>query len=544
MTEDNDIEKTGYECVMGKIEDAIYSKPLLNYDRDNIFIKALPPALSKNEIIAKYFRTFPETPDVTASEDVQMAQIQLFSEARLPLPHIKELEEKFRNCLINSYRKRYETLYRSKALITVNDEIQFQSYELGVPLEGDGGTGVAVVGIGGSGKTCSIKTLLSTYPQTIRHRTDDGSFLQVCWIKIEPSSNNDLATLFDNFGIALDRALCNSTPVYGPMIQKQRKLGEKANVICSLVRLFSIGIIIIDEIQRLEFNKNRAESYENIMTITNNTKVALMVAGTEEAYGLFFNKYYTLRRVGDVISTTLYCKDRKSFDAIAGMVMGINWFRTPQNIGSKEILDAMYIETAGTISRIIDVWKEVQKEYIRLDDTEKESFILTADFIRNSSKAIQRYIAAQTREAIDNDLAIRKANVEALEVVGMAESDRSNRAVQDVARSLEIRSMLSDLVRSDSAIRVFERAVINLTEAGKDYQEEAVANAVRDVFNLKGSLQLDEEKLLTKTLQKLGKKKPDRKPKVKESKPLDLNTFNPDAIGTMATANQAMDSNG
>lgn len=532
---DDENKKVGYLCVRGHIEDAIYSKPLLDYDDDNIFIKALPPALSRDEVVSKYFKTFPQKPDATAPTDVQLAQIQLFSEARLPLPHIRDLEEKFRNCLINSYRKRLCTLKKSNATIYVKDTEVMQHLETDSSFDGDGDTGMALVGIGGSGKTCSINTLLSTYPQTIRHRTTDGTFLQVCWIKIEPSSNNDLATLFDSFGYALDRALCNSNPVYGPMIRKRRKLGEKANVICDLVKLFSIGIIIIDEIQRLEFNKNRAESYENIMTITNNTKVALMVAGTEEAYGLFFNKYYTLRRVGDVISTTVYCSDRKNFNLLAGMVMDINWFRTPQIIQDKTIMDAMFTETSGTISRIIGVWKEVQREYVRLSDEEKQNFVLTPDFIYNSSKSIQHYIASQTRDAVANDLSIRKAvNVDDIAVQPSVNGDL-NEKVLSAEKRIQIHKKLSELVRSDCAIRIFGRALNNINEAGKKYTEEMIADVVVQVMKSKQGLILSEDVLLTKTLQKLNRKKQVRHPKVKDSGPADLtlNVLRPDEIKTL-----------
>ena len=143
MMEEN--QKDGYLCTRGVVENAIYSKPLIAYDENNIFIKALPRALSKNEIVAKYFKTFPQKPDPMAPEDVQMAQVQLFSETRLPLPHIRELEEKFRNCLINSYRKRYETLRMSNAIIHVNDTETIQQLQTDYSYDGDGDTGMALV---------------------------------------------------------------------------------------------------------------------------------------------------------------------------------------------------------------------------------------------------------------------------------------------------------------------------------------------------------------------------------------------------------------
>ncbi len=58
--------------------------------------------------------------------------------------------------------------------------------------------------------------------------------------------------------------------------------------VCELIEKFSIGTIVLDEIQLINFNSNKENSYEGLLGIVNKTKIALSVVGTDEAYKKLF----------------------------------------------------------------------------------------------------------------------------------------------------------------------------------------------------------------------------------------------------------------
>ena len=413
--------------------------------------------------------------------------------------------------------------------VTIDNEEAAQDFTMCRPLDGDGGTGLALLGIGGTGKTCAITTMLSHWQQVIVHKMPQGTFTQVVWLKIEPSGNNDLSSLFINFGKALDDALGNKIPVYTKLIQKKQKNGEKAELIAELIRIFSIGMLIIDEIQRLKFERNRAESFENLMTITNNSKVAMLVAGTEEAYGMIFNKYYTLRRIGDKISTTMFCRDRKYFDAIVASIMSINWFRTPQNLNDQSLLDAMYIATSGTIDRIINVWKNIQLDYIHLTEKQKTSFEITPAFIHASSDRNSLLMAQQTRAHVNMDLAIRAT----LNSKEPEEQIIEPIAQVDVEQSLKNKIScfsLEHIAANNKAMNVFERVKINVKESGETYLDETIIKTIKVVFEVKANKRRTEDELVAQTLKRLRKRKQDKLPKSNTSNEFDLSVFNMDKL--------------
>lgn len=113
----------------------------------------------------------------------------------------------------------------------------------------------------------------------------------------------------DSIGDAIDRALGNHKSIYGRYIRDQKKLGAKAD----MFRLFNVGVLIIDEIQRFISFTNKGDSYEVIMTMTNKSKTGLLVVGTEEAYVRFFTCYYIARRMGTPIKASSYCVDYDYF---------------------------------------------------------------------------------------------------------------------------------------------------------------------------------------------------------------------------------------
>lgn len=516
-----------YDCTTGVVHDAIYTKPLLSIDMGDRNIEAMPPRLSEDQIAELYYKPMRVTPSLEGSVELMKAEISLLDELRIPVPFAEEFEDAVYNKLLVSYRTRRNLLLPISENVVIGDKEDRQDFTMQPSLNSDGDMGIALLGVGGTGKTNAIHCLTTHYPQAVRHITEKGTYVQIFWIRIEVPATGDLETMFNSFGTELDRALGNKKPVYFTLIKKQQKLAQKVLMISNLIRRFSIGLFIIDEIQRLKFGKaNKIDSYSNIIDIVDKSKVVLIVAGTEKAFSLFVGKYYDHRRIGVEISTTESCYDRDNFDIIASSIMSVNWFKTPQPLDDKRNLDAMFAETSGTIARIISVWKTLQYEYVMLSDEEKQVFVLTPEFIHLCSRKQNRSQAEDIRLAVDTDFAMRMKMLEddgeklygpeTMNLMPQAVLAQDENEIIEKQKSRDISYRLMSLPRPDCAMRLFERAKINLSENGFVVPETTVEEAVTIILNQKVSLKQDESELLKKILQKVRilRKKKNSPPKL------------------------------
>lgn len=532
--------------------EAVYNHPILKYDEGNRLICALPPRMKPEEVKALCYTSLPIKPSLNADAFVQESEVELLGSMCLPLEPVVELADKISTILTNSYRQRAKDLIIPDKEIFLADEKFNQSLSMNIPEGGDGQTGTAFLGIGGCGKTTLVKRVLSHYPKCIIHNIDNGHYVQIVWLKVQPVSNGDLLTFLNSIGAAIDQALMNSNGTYEKLVNSKKKLAEKVSLITKLFRVFNVGILVIDEIQRFDIKKNKLESFEIMMSIVNLTKVALMVVGTEESYHKFFFKYYLSRRLGKPIIASRYCTDYEYVQGILRLVMSSNWFKEGTKFAS-DVYRAMYDETAGIIERIITIWIDVQNEYLKLSDKEKEDFVLTSDFIKRCSNKNQPFMSVFAHQTLDNDMFLSQKHTEC--VTQNKLSDNTSMIISDpninddatqeipelsliapdknpeISKSL---SMSSDPIKTK---RLYERVKANLEESGDNYKDSYIIERIVHVLGLKTMKNKTEDEIVVRSLQVIRKHPADkislRAMKINEKKKsttLDISKLSPASI--------------
>lgn len=380
---------------------ARYIPAELPCDKGNPFIEALPRPRDKNEIIRAYMKPLQgycagKICTLPASDRIyHVAQLR---ELRFPLPFHAELEYSFYAAMMASYRVRYQIVdeYLAEQIVIENkDCIQHGK------LVGDAGSsanaGFALLGCSGCGKSSAIKELVSICPQVIIHRDETyGQQTQITYLVVNCIANSNFAALYVGIGAAIDRALGNTLGTYQNMIQKKTRLAEKAEKVRELVELFAIGMIILDEIQLIDFASSRENSYESLLTLVNRTKVAIAVVGTEDAYGRMFTKLRTARRIGNIISGNQYCENKQYFGYLVQEVFRYQWFDTPQAV-TNEITQALYSCTHGIIDQLIGIYQWVNIDYLM--SSKKPT--IDADFIRKTANKHFMGIQAFNRDLRD-----------------------------------------------------------------------------------------------------------------------------------------------
>ena len=265
---------------------------------------------------------------------------------RLYLPFHKTLEYEFYNTLLDSYRNRKLVInYRTGTYKLVGDV-------------GSGtGTGFALIGLSGCGKSSSLKSLTDHYPQVIIHKTDRGEISQILYLTVSCLPNSNFKAMYKSIGKAIDEAL--HTNIYEDMIEKIRTLGSQQQKIVELIETYAIGMIIFDEIQLMDFSAISESSFESLMTIANQTKIVIAIVGTNDSYDKILKYPRTVRRIGNFIDASLYCQ-LKNNTAYVLKILSQYQLTDRKIIITDELIEAVHSETKGIISLIISLYIAMQ----------------------------------------------------------------------------------------------------------------------------------------------------------------------------------------
>ncbi|WP_277889683.1 ATP-binding protein, partial [Escherichia coli] len=113
-------------------------------------------------------------------------------------------------------------------------------------------------GMSGSGKTTMIEQVMDHFPQIIEHSSYKGVFpgfsKQIVWVKINCPYNSSVRDLCEEILQKLDDAIGieRTTP--------EIRNGALARQIAQRIKSSFLGILVIDEMQRLKFSRTGGES--------------------------------------------------------------------------------------------------------------------------------------------------------------------------------------------------------------------------------------------------------------------------------------------
>lgn len=494
--------------------DAKYTHAMIPSDRGNRYIEALPPPRTEQEILQAYSKpilAYDFERESNLPDSTRLYMVGQLRSLRLPLPFHKELEQSFRLALEESYRNRYTIAdEQAKLEVTVADVKQGQHNKLVGDNFSGANAGFSLLGCSGCGKSSSLKILLSQYPQVIMHHDDKyGRYPQIVYLVVNCVANSNFSALYASIGNAIDRALGITTSVYQKLIESRRSLGEKAEKVRELVEIFAIGIIILDEIQLIDFQSTKENSFESLMTLTNRTKVAIAVVGTEDAYSKMFTYLRTARRLGNIISGNLYCENRTYFSILAKRVFKYQWFDSPVEM-TNDMLEALYRNTHGIIDQLVGLCMYLNLDYI----SSKSRPTIDADYINKVAKRHYRGIQ-KLMDELDDPLNEKKRQ----KIIEEADRKLDN-LLQEHKQTAFAEKIMESAEADEKKIPLKKNIIHNIEMVVADYTSDRIAAAVDRVLI---STDETDEKVLTRVVMKLltdSKKETPTKKQKSKKKPL------------------------
>lgn len=276
-----------------------------------------------------------------------------------------------------------------------------------------------------------------------------------------------------------------------------------------MVEIFAIGIIILDEIQLIDFQSTKENSFESLMTLTNRTKVAIAVVGTEDAYSKMFTHLRTARRLGNIISGNLYCENRTYFSILAKRVFKYQWFDSPVEM-TNDMLEALYRNTHGIIDQLVGLCMYLNLDYI----SSKSRPTIDADYINKVAKRHYRGIQ-KLMDELDDPLNEKKRQ----KIIEEADRKLDN-LLQEHKQTAFAEKIMESAEADEKKIPLKRNIIHNIEMVVADYTSDRIAAAVDRVLI---STDETDEKVLTRVVMKLltdsEKETPTKKQKSKK-KPL------------------------
>lgn len=331
------------------------------------FIEALPRPKNINECISAYSYTVPFSASQlkSMSNYERLQQLNTLQELRFSLPFAPDIEYEMYRALCSSYSSRYQ-FYDTNAPLTVhafNQEEQVYGKVI-ADQSSSSVCGFSLIGNSGSGKTSAIDILVSHYPQVIKHPRSSSQITQIVYLVVNCPPNSNFNQLYISIAAEIDRALGITNNYYEDRVAHVTGLAKKYSMIKRLIEAFAVGIIIFDEIQQLDFKGIRDNTFESLLTLSNETNVAIAAIGTEDAYEKMFPNERTARRVGSFIQASKYCDDRNFFNMLVSGLSRYYWFDEPMPL-TEDIVDALYRYSRGIVAHLVSIYTYMNLDYIK-----------------------------------------------------------------------------------------------------------------------------------------------------------------------------------
>lgn len=501
-----------YEVNDDNIVQARYIKSKISSDNGNPYIEALPVPRNKDEIFNVYnkpFRDYNKNEQLKWEDYEKISLITTLRQVRFALPFHNDLENEFYLALLKSYRERQNIICQSKIIKQDNEEIITNK------LIGNNGAatnaGVTLLGCSGCGKSAAIEILLSNYPQVIEHENDlMDKFTQITYLVVVCPANSNFSALYTSIGAEIDKALRNDRPFYEKMIRNKRSLAEKADMVCKLIQLFGIGCIIFDEIQLINFNSNKENTYEGLLTIVNKTKVALMIVGTKDAYDKIFKNVRTARRTGTYIDANSYCTNKGYFSTLVNNLWHYQWFDEYIPL-TNTIIKALYDVTKGIIDQLISIYMYMQMDYVLSSKKpiidEKYVYYISEKYFPGMRKLLSDIDNPYTNNRIEQLKQERKDSI-----MGLVYQEAEKSIINEYMEQYNSPEFVDKMYMRNNIIANIKST---LKIIGEVYNDIKIEQAVDYILNVKRNEKLTESELSQKAYKYLKSKKSDKRPKTK-----------------------------
>lgn len=331
---------------------------------DNPDVCAIPKAPSTREIITNSSVNIIGFDRSKLNEMKKYEKLEYIEEldyVMTPLGVHFDVSQSINSLLIKSYKSRDVMV----ASVEGNSPIQKQGFACNIlALRKDVAprpTGFFLYGKTGCGKSMAVQLACRMYPKAIIHNLNGISYTQIPIIYVT-ALKRQTSDVFRSIATRIDEIL--NTGDFHESKVRSGTITKMEGYIKNWIKLYHIGLIIIDEIQFLALDKN-AKSIEDIIGITQDTGCNFGFIGNEDAKVKLFELPRIYGRVeGNLIDADFVTANgNKLFEFAMSKLWRYQWTECESPL-TDEIKDYLTYETAINIALLKYIIIKIQSEAV------------------------------------------------------------------------------------------------------------------------------------------------------------------------------------
>jgi len=206
---------------------------------------------------------------------------------------------------------------------------------------------ISLIGASGMGKSTTTERILSRYPQLLFHKAQ--GLHQVVYMKLDCPHDGNIKQLAKDFIFELDKIL--QTDFYNKL-PRRISTDELLQHVKHLAATYSVGLLVIDEIQNLSVKKSggREAMMNFFQELCNTLRVPIMLMGTMKAMSVLQLDFRQARRntaVGSFAWEPM--KNDETWQFFLEELWENQWLQEYAPL-TPEFIDLLYKETQGIIA--------------------------------------------------------------------------------------------------------------------------------------------------------------------------------------------------
>lgn len=353
----------GGEAVMAKYRD----QEVMEY-RNNPFIEALPPILSKEEVVDKlaYYPPFNEN-ERNLDSHIRLHLVQRLFQYYQPIFQTLDLESRVSRMIRmgyvhkNPFKPEFAQGLHENYKSILNANIDMYNGNLKSTS-----SAMTILGPSGIGKSRMINVVLSALPQLIvhsRYKNNDFNMYQLVWLKLDCSFDGNIKGVCIDAYRSLDSLL--GTSYYKRFGSARMPIASMQPALSQMLRVHGVGLLVIDEVQSLSVAKSGgAEKMMNFFHYLSNMGTPILLIGTPKALPYLRGDLRQARRgsgQGDMVIERM--KKDFNWDLILEGMWDYQWVRKPTAL-TQEFKDILYDESGGITDIAIKLFVMAQVKAI------------------------------------------------------------------------------------------------------------------------------------------------------------------------------------
>jgi hypothetical protein len=364
-------------------EKAIYKKAILPEYQGNPFIEALPPKASQEEVM-EAFSYYPELDEEIRKHSDPLVREEYtvrLKNLRQPLPLYYDCFRAIEVALKTGYSAKNPLSPTTAQFLhyPVDERPEIKPHTGYFEPKGDG---ITLVGESGVGKSSLLEQVLNYFPNVIEHDVYKDQIMehrrQIVWLKVDCPNNSSVRDLCEEILASLDLAIGNEHT------KPETTIGKLTRQIEQKIKANFLGILVIDEMQRLVFKRTGGENnlLNFLHSLVNKLGVPIFFCANPPFDETLAKTLKAARRAesGGYFVMEPLTRDSQGWEYFVHELWDLHWTNVPTEL-SNELNDKLFELSVGNLDMAHRIYRDAQRLVIGSGDERITTAVLEQAYV-------------------------------------------------------------------------------------------------------------------------------------------------------------------